>query len=68
MDKLIFKGKEYKLMEVPHPKFKIYGEGYQDIGFNDLNGINATIPLYACFSLRLKDKYYGLKLIEIWMD
>ena len=65
MDKLIFKGKEYKLIEVPHDKFRIYGEGYDDIGFNALHGIEEKTPLYDCFSLRIKDKYYGLKLIEL---
>ncbi len=64
MNKLMFNGKEYKLIEVQHPKFRIYGEGYEDIGFNALNGIEASIPYYQCFSLRIKDKYYGLKLLE----
>ena len=65
MDKLIFKGKEYELIEVPHDRFRIYGEGYDDIGFSALHGIEEKTPLYDCFSLRIKDKYYGLKLIEI---
>jgi len=65
MDKLIFNGKEYQLMEIPHDRFRIYGKEYEDIGFDALPGIQKEIPLYMCFSLRIKDKYYGLKLIEL---
>lgn len=65
MDKLMFKGKEYELIEVPHDRFRIYGEGYDDIGFSALHGIEKDIPVFECFTLRIKDKYYGLKLIEL---
>lgn len=64
MDKLIFKGKEYELIEIPFHKFVIYGKEYEDIGFNSLHGINEDIPRYSCFSLRIKDNYYGLKLLK----
>lgn len=64
MDKLIFNEKEYLLIEIPHDKFRIYGKEYKDIGFDALPEIQKEIPLYMCFSLRIKDKYYGLKLIE----
>lgn len=63
-NKLIFKEKEYELIEIPHDKFRIYGEEYNDIGFNTLPVIYKEINLYDCYSLRIKDKYYGLKLIE----
>ena len=63
MNKLTFKGIEYNLIEVQHPKFRIYGEGYEDIGFDELV-LNSNMPVYACFSLRIKDKYYGLKLVQ----
>lgn len=65
MDKLIFNKKEYELIEIPHDKFRIYGKEYENIGFDDLPEIEKEIPLYMCFSLRIKDKYYGLKLIEL---
>jgi hypothetical protein len=65
MDKLIFKGKEYELIETPpYPKFRIYGKEYEDIGFTQ-PGIMRDIPEYDCYTLRIKDKSYGLKLIEL---
>jgi hypothetical protein len=64
MNKLIFKGKEYELIEVNHDKFRIYGMDYNDIGFITWEFKNDSIPVYDCYSLRIKDKYYGLKLIE----
>jgi hypothetical protein len=63
-NKLIFKEKEYELIEVPYDRFRVYGKGYEDIGFNALHKIEEDIPLKECFTLRIKDKYYGLKLIE----
>jgi hypothetical protein len=63
-NKLMFKEKEYELIEIPNDRFRIYGEGYEDIGFNSLFSQEKEIPLYDCFSLRIKDKYYGLKLLE----
>jgi hypothetical protein len=65
MDKLIFKGKEYELIETPPwPGFKIYGKEYEDIGFTHPDPIMDNIPVYDCHTLRIKDKFYGLKLIE----
>lgn len=65
MDKLIFNGKEYELIEISHDRFKIYGKEYEDIGFIDSFGkIEIDIPLFDCRALRIKDKYYGLKLIS----
>jgi hypothetical protein len=66
MDKLIFKEKEYELIEIPHDRFKIYGKEYEDIGFiNSFEKIEKDIPLFDCRALRIKDKYYALKLIEL---
>jgi len=64
MNKLIFKGKEYELIEVNHDKFRIYGMDYNDIGFTTWEFKDDSIPVYDCYSLRIKDRYYGLKLIE----
>lgn len=65
MDKLIFKGKEFELIEVPpYPKFKIYGKKYEDIGFTSADPMMNKIPEYDCYTLRIKDKCYGLKLLE----
>ena len=65
MDKLIFKGKEYELIETPpYPKFLIYGEEYEDIGYNSTDTMFIKIPEYSCFTIRIKDKHYGLKLID----
>jgi hypothetical protein len=64
MDKLIFNGKEYELIEVNHDKFRIYSNDYDDIGFTTWEFKDASIPVYDCYSLRIKDRYYGLKLIE----
>lgn len=65
MDKLIFKGKEFELIEVPpYPKFKIYGKEYEDIGFTSADPMMNKIPEYDCYTLRIKDKCYGLKLLK----
>jgi hypothetical protein len=64
MDKLIFKGKEFELIEVPYPRFKIYSKEYENIGFKSYDPLVKNIPLYDCYTLRIKDKYYALKLIE----
>jgi hypothetical protein len=65
MDKLIFKGKEFELIEVPpYPKFKIYGKEYEDIGFSSADPMMDKIPEYDCYTLKIKDKCYGLKLLE----
>jgi hypothetical protein len=65
MDKLMFKGKEYELIEVPpYPKFRIYGKEYKDIGYNSIDTTHIEIPEYDCHTLRIKDKCYGLKLIK----
>lgn len=65
MNKLVFKGKEYELIETPPwLRFKIYGEEYEDIGFAYPNPMTGSIPVYDCYALRIKDKYYGLKLIK----
>ena len=65
MDKLIYKGKEYELIETPPwPKFKIYGKEYKDIGFTQADPMMKNIPEYDCYTLRIKDKFYGLKLLE----
>jgi hypothetical protein len=65
MDKLIFKGLEYELIEVPAwPRFKIYGKEYKDIGYTSPEPLMDKIPEYDCYTLRIRDKHYGLKLIE----
>lgn len=64
MNKLIFNGKEYELIEINYDKFRIYNKDYDDIGFISYEFKHKSIPLYDCYSLRIKDKYYGLKLIE----
>lgn len=65
MDKLIFKGKEYELIETPpYPKFLIYGKEYEDIGYKSIDTMFIEIPEYSCFTIRIKDKCYGLKLID----
>jgi hypothetical protein len=64
-NKLIFKEKEYELIETPPwPRFKIYGKEYEDIGYTSPEPLMGKIPEYDCYTLRIKDKYYGLKLIE----
>lgn len=68
MDKLIFKGKEYELIEIPYQRFNIYSKEYDDIGFKRCDPMVENIPLYDCYALRIKDKYYGLKLIETAID
>jgi hypothetical protein len=65
MDKLIFKGKEYELLEVNHDRFKIHSMDYDDIGYVHWEFKDYSIPVYDCYSLRIKDKYYALKLIEL---
>jgi hypothetical protein len=65
MNKLVFNGLEYELIETPpYPRFIIYGKEYKDIGFTNPDPMMHNIPEYQCFTLRIKDKYYGLKLIE----
>ena len=65
MNKLIFNGKEYKLIETPpYDRFKIHGEGYEDIGYDARHTSFKTLTEYTCFTLRIKDKHYGLQLID----
>ena len=64
MNKLIFNNKEYELIQVRDSRVRVFGEDYEDIGFNINKGIEKQIPLYEYLSLRIKDKFYGLKLIE----
>jgi hypothetical protein len=64
MNKLIFNNKEYELIEINNYEFRIYGEEYSDIGYNIHKELEKEIPIYECFSLRIKDKFYGLKLLK----
>ena len=66
MNKLIFNGKEYELIEVNHDRFRIQSidYDYKDIGYVQWEFKDDLIPTYDCYSLRIKDKYYGLKLID----
>lgn len=54
MNKLIFNNKEYELMQVEYPRFRIYGKEYEDIGFNIYPELEKDIPLYECFCIRIK--------------
>ena len=63
-DKLVFNGQEYELIEIGHDRFRIHGEEYKDIGYDALHKIEKEIPYYECFSLRIKEEDYGLKLIN----
>ena len=64
MNKLIFNDKEYELIEVNHDRFRIHHIDYNDIGYVHWEFADHSIPTYDCYSLRIKDKYYGLKLID----
>lgn len=64
-NKLIFNRREYELVEVPDSRFRVFGQGYEDVGWRVYQTIEKDIPFYECFSVRIKDKFYGLKLIEI---
>ena len=64
MNKLIFNGKEYELIKINNDRFIMHGTDYNDIGYIHWEFKNDSIPIYDCFSLRIKDNYYGLKLIS----
>ena len=56
MNKLVFNGLEYELIEVPPwPRFKIYGKEYKDIGDMDDNAIrNLEFQFDKSISLMLE--------------
>ena len=64
MNKLIFNNKEYELIRTGHPRFRVYGKGYEDIGQQVDEILDYETPLYECLCIRIKDTFYGLKLIE----
>lgn len=66
MNKLTFKGKDYKLVEIPHHRFRVYDEenNYNDIGYPALDNKFVETNLFECYSIRIKDKFYALKLID----
>jgi pimeloyl-ACP methyl ester carboxylesterase len=63
-NKLIFNNREYELIEIQHPSFIIYDEQdrYSDIGYSDQQ--YRDFHRWGCKALKIKDKFYGLKLIE----
>lgn len=63
-NKLTFKGREYILIEVAHPRFIVYDmkERYKDIGSNVNQQEDPT--RFECLSIRILDKFYALKLTE----
>lgn len=66
-NKLIFNGKEYELIETEHPRFNVFDieKNYIDIGYTrDFLYADVDRYRYECFSIRIKDKFYALKLIE----
>lgn len=65
MNKLVFEGKEFELVEIDNAssnKFLIHdNEG----NFNNIGWWDAENPnLYTCYSIRIKDKFYGFKPIK----
>ena len=64
MNKLIFNSKEYELIEANCDRFRVHGTGYYDIGYVHWEFKDYSIPTYDCYSLRIKNKYYALKLID----
>ena len=62
MNKLIFNNKEYELIEIKEYSFIILREGY-DIGYSTGHKVGENV-VYDCQSIKIKDKFYGLKLIE----
>lgn len=65
MNKLIFNNKEYELVEIGNSTFRLYSEkDLSDIGWNNLPWhISESKFTYEMFSIKIKDKFYGLKPI-----
>ena len=63
-NKLIFNNKEYELVETQYPEWVVWDElgKYADVGWVSLS--EYEIPKTYLKSLRIKDKFYMLKLIE----
>ena len=60
MNKLIFNNKEYELIQVRDSRVRVFGEDYEDIGFNINKGIEKQHNFFILFVLRNKErKNYG---------